>query len=722
MSDKDRFWHLSGCCLLILATAIQAQEPCPAGTLWEPYSEICAEVRDIQGEFLATPVSSATERGVAPVPGSMSAGTAYAEDQLVALHSGRLHTRMFVYPDGLERDAPLPAWLYTTATARVDNGLEVLAMYTESRDEGNLGLYSWTCVPGSPCPNGSTTPAWQWSRPLPELACHITQIVDQGGHAQKQLYYANHSDRMDNGSPPLWRSAAYLWNYCDEAWDLAWEHLYRQDKSDCSVPGATCSWWGPSVEIFGDSMYPQIGELGYEDSLLYHDGTWSQLLPPETEFRDPANPSWGSLTPWQTFHLEPNRSFGVGSWFNMNDAPVIEDQASLHTDVGQPLALDTSVLTISDADVDPAYHVDYQLTVYGGNNYTYADAVLTPDAGFSGTLSVPVSVGDGAAESTTFDLLVIVGQGSTPPVIQGQLPLQTREDQSITISIDDLIVEYPGNDPANLTVIIHNGQFYTYIGTTVTPVANFFGDLAVPVTVSDGGLESNVLQLAISVTPVNDPPTVDGQLPVQTLERTPLEITTAQLILSDPDNDASELSVRVLDGADYQRAGNTITPEASVVGQLGVNLVVSDGTLDSAVFVLNVQVGADTVPPVIVLSGSATISINVGATYTDAGASATDNIDGDISDRIVVNNPVDTSRAGTYTITYSVEDLAGNAAVATRTVIVQASVQPAPVVRNSGGGGTVSSLFLAILMLLAFHISMRRQASFVSAQGPGNNS
>ena len=54
MSDINRFWNFSGCCLLILATAVQAQEPCPAGTLWEPYSEICAEVRDIQGEFLAS--------------------------------------------------------------------------------------------------------------------------------------------------------------------------------------------------------------------------------------------------------------------------------------------------------------------------------------------------------------------------------------------------------------------------------------------------------------------------------------------------------------------------------------------------------------------------------------------------------------------------------------------------------------------------------------------
>jgi len=627
----------------------------------------------------------------------MTAGTAYAPDQLVSLDSGRLHTRMFVYPDGLERDAALPAWLYTTATSRVDNGLEVLAMYVEDQSSGYLGLFAWTCLPDFPCPDGAKIPAWQWSRPLPELSCNITQIVDQGGHAQKQIYYANHSDRVDSGSPPSWKSAVYLWNYCDAAWDLAWEHVYRQDKIDCSVPGAACAWWGPSVEIFGDAMYPHIGELGYEDSVLYHDGIWSRLLPPEAQFRDPTNPSWGSLTPWQLFHLEPNRSFGVGNWFNENDAPVIEDQVALATDAGEPVTIDTSVLKISDADVDPAYHVDFEMTVYGGDNYSYSNGELTPDAGFTGTLVVPVSVNDGAAESATFELLVDVGPPNAIPVIQGQVPLQTLEDQPIVISIDHLIIDYPG-DVTNLTVIVHGGQFYTFAGTRVTPVADFSGALYVPVTVSDGMTESDVFQLSITVVPVNDSPSINGQRPVETLERTPREITARDLLLSDPDNEPSELTVRVLDGVSYQRVGNTVTPEPGVIGTLGVTVVASDGELDSDAFDLMVQVTADSIPPEIVLIGSATVSVRQGSTYTDAGARATDNVDGDISGRIVVDNPVNADRAGTYTIAYSVEDFAGNTAGVTRTVIVQAA---APV-QSSGGGGAVSILVLAILAACRF--------------------
>jgi hypothetical protein len=705
MGSMNSYLRFSSCGLLVLLLlpAPQAQAACPAGRIWEPYSEVCAVVRDIRGEFQSSLQISLAVHSNAPVPGTMTTGTAYAPDQLLANDSGRLHTRMFVYPDGLERDAPLPSWLYTTATSRIDNGLEVVAMYTESQDTGSLGLFAWTCLPDYPCPDGAKGPAWQWSRPLPQFTCNITQVVDQGGHAQKQLYYANHSDRMDDGSPPLWKSAVYLWNYCDAAWDLAWEHVYRQDKVDCSVLGAACAWWGPSVEIFGDAVYPQVGELGYEDSLLYHDGIWSQLLPPEAQFRDPTNPSWGSLTPWQLFHLEPNRSYGIGNWFNVNDAPVIESQEELTTLEGEPLTIDTSLLTISDADIDPVYHVDFELTVYGGNNYTYSNGTLTPDAGFTGALVVPISVNDGAAESATFELLVSVGTDKVAPEILGQVPLQTLEDQPIVISLDDLVVDFLGGDPASLAVIVHAGQFYSHTGTTVTPLANFSGALAVPVTVSDGLLESEVFDLVITVVAVNDAPLITGQHPLQTLERTPIEITAADLLLSDPDNELSELSLRVLDGAGYQRVGNTVTPEADIIGALDVKVVVSDGQLDSDTFDLSIQVIADSVSPEISLIGSAAISIRLGSLYTDAGASAIDNVDGDISDRIVVANPVNTDRAGTYTISYSVEDIAGNTAVVTRTVTVEAATP----VQRSGGGGAVSILVLAVLAAFACHTCIR---------------
>lgn len=79
----------------------------------------------------------------------------------------------------------------------------------------------------------------------------------------------------------------------------------------------------------------------------------------------------------------------------------------------------------------------------------------------------------------------------------------------------------------------------------------------------------------------------------------------------------------------------------------------------------------DVTIPVISLVGDASASLEAGAVYTDAGATATDNIDGTITSSIVTVNPVDTTTVGTYTVTYNVSDAAGNDATAvTRTVEV----------------------------------------------------
>ena len=78
----------------------------------------------------------------------------------------------------------------------------------------------------------------------------------------------------------------------------------------------------------------------------------------------------------------------------------------------------------------------------------------------------------------------------------------------------------------------------------------------------------------------------------------------------------------------------------------------------------------DTTPPVIDINGDNPININLNQPYNDAGATATDNIDGDITSNIKVVSNVDTSKVGTYSVVYSIKDSAGNEANATRIVKV----------------------------------------------------
>jgi|WetSurMetagenome_2_1015567.scaffolds.fasta_scaffold18032_1 hypothetical protein len=72
--------------------------------------------------------------------------------------------------------------------------------------------------------------------------------------------------------------------------------------------------------------------------------------------------------------------------------------------------------------------------------------------------------------------------------------------------------------------------------------------------------------------------------------------------------------------------------------------------------------GKDSNPPVITLLGKNPATTGVGITYQDAGATAFDEEDGDITSKIVVDNQVDNSKPGTCYVYYNVTDSDGNKA------------------------------------------------------------
>ena len=74
--------------------------------------------------------------------------------------------------------------------------------------------------------------------------------------------------------------------------------------------------------------------------------------------------------------------------------------------------------------------------------------------------------------------------------------------------------------------------------------------------------------------------------------------------------------------------------------------------------------------PNIVLNGEKTIYIGAGSEYNEPGYAAIDNCDGDISSRVVVAGRVDTSKPGSYEITYAIKDSFGNENSAKRIIKV----------------------------------------------------
>ena len=169
-----------------------------------------------------------------------------------------------------------------------------------------------------------------------------------------------------------------------------------------------------------------------------------------------------------------------------------------------------------------------------------------------------------------------------------------------------------------------------------------------------------------------------------------LEDTTAPVITL-----LGEAAVEVEQDAEYVDAGATATDDVdgditsqivvvnpvdiATAGIYTITYNIADMAGNQAMEVtrsVNVTVPPDTTAPVITLLGTATVDVYQETTYIDAGATAADNVDGDITSNIMIDNPVDTATTGSYTVTYTVSDVAGNAAIPlTRTVNV---IEPAP--------------------------------------------
>ncbi len=130
------------------------------------------------------------------------------------------------------------------------------------------------------------------------------------------------------------------------------------------------------------------------------------------------------------------------------------------------------------------------------------------------------------------------------------------------------------------------------------------------------------------------------------------------------------------------------------------NISNSSTEMTASVTVFNsFPTAADTVKPIITLEGASNLTIPVNTTYIDPGATANDNIDGDITNKIEVTNPVDTTKEGIYTIHYNVSDSSGNPADEMfRTVQVVAEIFTAkPVVQIGVNPNTNSAgLFIGI--------------------------
>jgi len=151
----------------------------------------------------------------------------------------------------------------------------------------------------------------------------------------------------------------------------------------------------------------------------------------------------------------------------------------------------------------------------------------------------------------------------------------------------------------------------------------------------------------------------------------PITLTSAPNTLVSASNIVNGITSLTTGTTSNQMSLTFTIPASKTLGNYLGTLTISG--LENALPVtanLGVQIKIqDTTKPVITITGSSLEYVVLSGTYTDAGATATDNYDSTIT--VTSSSTVNTAVAGTYSVTYNAQDSNGNVATSkTRTIVV----------------------------------------------------
>jgi Domain of unknown function (DUF5011) len=147
-----------------------------------------------------------------------------------------------------------------------------------------------------------------------------------------------------------------------------------------------------------------------------------------------------------------------------------------------------------------------------------------------------------------------------------------------------------------------------------------------------------------------------------------------------------------VDGSGLIGGYNSGTVNTGALGTYTISYVYIDSSGNTGSVDRTVQI-TDMTPPIVTLSGPNPATIIVGNSYTDPGASWTDNVDGSGTIATFNNGTLDTNNTGSYTISYAYTDAAGNTGSTNRSVNVVDTPDTTPPVITLSGTSVVSVEF-----------------------------
>jgi gliding motility-associated-like protein len=234
----------------------------------------------------------------------------------------------------------------------------------------------------------------------------------------------------------------------------------------------------------------------------------------------------------------------------VNDAPIVDNEV-VTTNEDTPVAGDLT--DAGDTDPDGTALTANTTPVSGPTNGTIVintdgTFTYTPNAGFSGTDVVVVSICDAGTPGVTCvndTINITVAPVNDAPIVDNEV-ITTNEDAPATGDLTDAgdsdpdgtpltANTTPVSGPSNGTIVINTDGTYTY-----TPNPNFNGTDVIVVSICDAGTPGVVCvndTITVTVAPVNDAPIVDNEV-VTTNEDTPATGDLTDAGDSDPDGTA----------------------------------------------------------------------------------------------------------------------------------------------------------------------------------------